>query len=66
MGIDAIPDAVQMVADGKLAATVLQDAVGQGEGAINAAKNAIEGISQEAVSWIDFVLVTPDNVADFQ
>ena len=66
MGIDAIPDAVKLVEEGKMAATVLQDAEGQGKGAVEIAKNILEGKSQDAVKWIDFVLVTPDNVADFK
>lgn len=66
MGIDALPAAVDLVAEGKMAATVLQDADGQGTGAVESVKNAIEGKSQDGIRWIDFVLVTPDNVADFQ
>lgn len=66
MGIDAIPDAVQLVANGKMAATVLQDSVGQGEGAVEIVNNVLEGKEQESIKWLDFVLVTPENVADFQ
>lgn len=65
-GVDAIPDAVNLVAEGKLDATVLQDAKGQGAGGVDVAAKAIAGETPEAVTWIDFVLVTPDNVADFQ
>lgn len=66
IGVDAIPDAVQLVADGKLDATVLQDANGQGAGGVEVAAAVLGGEAPEAVTWIDFVLVTPDNVADFQ
>lgn len=66
IGVDAIPDAVQLVADGKLDATVLQDANGQGAGGVEVAAAVLGGETPEAVTWIDFVLVTPDNVADFQ
>ncbi|HWQ80528.1 MAG TPA: substrate-binding domain-containing protein [Anaerovoracaceae bacterium] len=66
MGVDAIPDAVDLVAEGKLDATVLQDADGQGAGGVEAAAKAIAGETQDPVTWIDFVLVTPDNVADFK
>jgi len=66
VGVDAIPDAVNLVAEGKLDATVLQDAEGQGAGGVDVAAKAIGGEAPEAVTWIDFVLVTPDNVADFQ
>lgn len=66
MGVDAIPDAVQMVADGTLDATVLQDAVGQGAGGVDVAAKVLGGETPEGITWIDFVLVTPENVADFQ
>ncbi|MBZ2175877.1 substrate-binding domain-containing protein [Schnuerera sp. xch1] len=66
MGIDAIPDAINMVAEGKMAATVLQDADGQGHGAIESVHNALKGNEQDPIRWIDFVLITPENVSDFQ
>jgi len=66
VGVDAIPDAVKLVAEGKLDATVLQDAKGQGAGGVDVAAKAMAGETPEAVTWIDFVLVTPENVADFQ
>lgn len=65
-GVDAIPDAVNLVAEGKLDATVLQDAKGQGAGGVEVAAKVLAGETPEAVTWIDFVLVTPENVADFQ
>lgn len=66
VGVDAIPDAVNLVAEGKLDATVLQDAEGQGAGGVDVASKAIAGETPSAITWIDFVLVTPENVADFQ
>jgi inositol transport system substrate-binding protein len=66
MGIDAIPDAIKLVAEGKMAATVLQDSDGQGEGAVEVVHNVLEGKDQDSIKWIDFVLITPENVADFQ
>lgn len=66
LGVDAIPDAVQMVADGTLDATVLQDAVGQGAGGVDVAAKVLNGETPDPITWIDFVLVTPENVADFQ
>jgi len=66
MGVDAIPDAVDLVAEGTLDATVLQDADGQGTGGIEVIDQVLTGGTPEQVTWIDFVLVTPDNVADFQ
>lgn len=65
MGVDAIPDAVQLVSEGKLAATVLQDANGQGEGAVNVVHKVLQGETPEKVTWIEFKLVTKDNVEEY-
>lgn len=65
MGVDAIPDVVQMVKDGKLDATVLQDAKGQGGSGVEVADKAVNGETPEAITWIDFVLVSPDNVDQY-
>lgn len=66
MGVDAIPDARTAVANGTLAATVLQDAVGQGQGAATAAYNAIQKKNQQAVTWVPFVLINKDNIAKYR
>ncbi len=65
MGVDAIPDAVNLVNEGKLDATVLQDAKGQGGSGVEVADKAAKGEAVDAITWIDFVLITPDNVADY-
>ncbi len=66
MGVDAIDDAKAAVADGTLAATVLQDAAGQGGGAVTVVKGVFDGGTVESITWVPFVLITPDNIADFQ
>lgn len=66
MGVDAIPDALNLVSQGKLAATVLQDAKGQGAGGITVISQILGGKTPEAITWIPFQLVTPDNVKNFQ
>ncbi len=66
MGVDAIPDARNAVADGTLAATVLQDAEGQGGGAVGVVSAVLGGEAVEPVTWVPFVLITPENIADFQ
>lgn len=66
LGVDATPDARKAVKDGNLDATVLQDPVGLGNGAIDIVKKAIEGTSQEPITWLPFTLVTPDNVDQYQ
>ena len=65
-GVDATPDAIEYVKDGKLAVTVFQDAVGQGRGGIETAVKAAKGEAVEKIVWIPFELVTKDNYEKFQ
>lgn len=65
-GIDAIPDAVQAVADGEMDCTFFQDYVTQAQTALDAAIKAANGEEVEATYDVDFVLITQENVADFQ
>ncbi|MCR4705037.1 MAG: substrate-binding domain-containing protein [Lachnospiraceae bacterium] len=77
VGIDATPDGRQAVKDGKMAMTVFQNAVGQGDGAMVAALNLTEGrpfnegtsydVDSENpnVMWIPFEPVTKENVAEY-
>lgn len=66
MGIDGNPNALDEIERGTLAGSVFQDAVGQGEGAVSMAFNAVRGVSQDSVTWIPFQLITIDNVANFR
>ncbi|MDR1307140.1 MAG: substrate-binding domain-containing protein [Treponema sp.] len=66
MGVDATPDAKVAVAGGDMAATVLQDAAGQGRGAGAAAFNALQGQSQDSINWVPFVLIDKSNIAQYQ
>lgn len=66
MGVDAIPDAKEAVGTGALAATVLQDAVGQGEGGAKVIHKVLMGEKVDSLVWVPFVLITPENLADFQ
>ena len=65
VGVDAIPDALQSIKDGKLDATVYQDCKGQAEGAVDAAYKLATGESVEKEILIPFILVTKDNVGDY-
>ena len=66
VGIDAITDAVQAVADGRLDASVFQDAAGQGAGALDVALEcAQKGLLKTEDVWIPFLPVTAENAADF-
>lgn len=65
IGVDAIADALQAVKDGRLDATVFQDAYGQGVGAVEAAVKLANGETVESEGFIPFQLVTAENVNDY-
>jgi inositol transport system substrate-binding protein len=65
MGVDRIPDAITAVQNGTMAATVLQDAAGQGRGAGEAVYKALQGQSQPSINWVPFVLIDKSNIAQY-
>jgi len=65
IGIDAIPDALRAVSEGKLVGTVFQDARGQGALAVELAKRLAEGQKVVHDNDIPFELVTRENLAKF-
>ena len=65
IGLDAIPDALAAVRGGSMAGTVLQDAKGQGAGAAEMALKAVQGVSQNPITWIPFVYIDKSNVAQY-
>ncbi len=69
VGVDALDAALNEVAAGNMTGTVLNDAQGQAEGAVAAMEELLGGktyASGEQSIYVDYVKVTPDNVADFQ
>ncbi|RMD95263.1 MAG: rhizopine-binding protein, partial [Alphaproteobacteria bacterium] len=64
-GVDATQDALLAMQAGDLDVTVFQDAHGQGRGALDAALKLARGEEVDQKVYIPFILVTPDNVADF-
>ncbi|HWC99484.1 MAG TPA: sugar ABC transporter substrate-binding protein [Candidatus Sulfopaludibacter sp.] len=66
VGVDAIADALQAVKDGRLDATVFQDAKGQGAAAVATAVKIIRHEPYDKQVLIPFQLVTHDNVSRFQ
>jgi inositol transport system substrate-binding protein len=64
-GVDATPDALQFMKEGKLDVTVFQDAYGQGQGGIEAAIKAANGEALPDRVDIPYQLVTPDQVDKF-
>jgi inositol transport system substrate-binding protein len=65
VGVDAIADALAAVRDGRLDATVFQDARGQGGTAVETAVKIIRKQPYEKESMIPFQLVTKENVGQF-
>lgn len=65
VGVDAISDALQAVKDGRLNATVFQDAKGQGAQSVEVAVKYLKGEPIEKEYWIPFQLVTAENVNEF-
>lgn len=66
-GVDAIPDALDAVEAGDLAATVFQDAVGQGSGAMKLLSESLDGNApKEQVTYVPFKLITSENVSEFK
>lgn len=64
-GVDGTPDALQMIKNGKMVATVFQDGKGQGEGAVQTAVKLAKGEKVQKVVDIPFQLITKDNMAKF-
>ncbi len=65
VGVDAIGDALQAVKDGRLDATVFQDAASQGRIAVELASKLARKETVEQETYIPFQLVTKDNVDKF-
>jgi inositol transport system substrate-binding protein len=65
VGVDAIADALRAVKDGRLDATVFQDAKGQGAAAVATAVKIMRHEAYEKQTMIPFQLVTRENVGTF-
>jgi inositol transport system substrate-binding protein len=65
IGIDAIAQALSAVKEGRLDATVFQDAVGQGKGSVDAAIHLAKKQPCAKETMIPFQLVTRENVTQF-
>jgi methyl-galactoside transport system substrate-binding protein len=72
VGVDAIPEALDMIANGKMVGSVLNDAKNQGKATIDLAANAANGKDVlSGTSWklddtkavrVPYVIVTKDNI----
>ena len=65
IGVDGVEVPMQMVKEGTLKATVLQDGVGQITGAIDVLRAILKGESYDPNPVIPFVLITSDNVDQY-
>ncbi len=65
IGIDAIAQALSAVKEGRLDATVFQDAVGQGKGSVDAAILLAKKQPCPKENMIPFQLITRDNLSQF-
>ena len=65
IGVDGNQGPLQMIKDGELGATVLQDAPGQVNAGIDAIVAAIKGETVEKNYTVPFVLVTSENVDEY-
>ncbi len=58
VGVDALPEAVQMVKDGTMTGTVLNDHVGQSHSAVDAAVKYMDGNTNDTYIWVDYQKIT--------
>jgi len=66
-GIDGTPDGLKLMADGKMAVSVFQDAIGQANGAVEVALRLARGESLDSpLIWVPFKLITPENRQEFE
>jgi ribose transport system substrate-binding protein len=66
VGFDAVPDALEAIEAGDMAATIAQQPDLMGRESVEAAAALIDGEDVEAEQLIEVKLVTQDNVSEFQ
>jgi ribose transport system substrate-binding protein/inositol transport system substrate-binding protein len=64
-GLDAVPDALQAVKDGKLAATISQSTTAQGQKAMEACVKLVNGEKVDPEILVDFTLINQDNIGEY-
>ena len=58
VGVDALEECVEMVNEGTMTGTVLNDAVGQSHKAVDVTVSALKGDAIDNYYWVDYVKVT--------
>lgn len=66
IGVDATAPALDALAAGELAGTVLNDSVGQARTSVDKALALLAGETLEKEYWVPYLKVTPENYKDFQ
>ena len=66
IGVDATAPALDALASGDLAGTVLNDHVGQARTSVDKALVLLAGNAVEKEYWVPYVKVTPENYKEFQ
>ncbi len=56
-GVDALEEAIQLIKDGEMSGTVLNDAIGQSHAAVDVAIKLLKGESIDNYYWVDYVMV---------
>ena len=57
LGVDAIPDALELIKKGEMTGTVLNDHIGQSHKAVDVAIELLQGKSIQNYYWVDYVMV---------
>ena len=57
LGVDAIPDALELIKNGEMTGTVLNDHIGQSHTAVDVAVAALKGEAIDNYYWVDYVMV---------
>ncbi|GMO38472.1 MAG: substrate-binding domain-containing protein [Termitinemataceae bacterium] len=65
IGVDGNPGPLAMIKSGDLKATIYQDGIGQVTKGIDLVLDLMAGKEIDKESWIDFVLITKDNVDQY-
>lgn len=64
LGVDALDEAVERIANGTMTGTVLNDHIGQSHTAVDVAVKLLNGESIENYYWVDYVKVNAEYVAN--
>ena len=57
LGVDALPEAIDLIREGNMTGTVLNDHIGQSHAAVDAAVKLLNGEAIENYIWVPYVMV---------